>query len=207
MAACASTDLRRRSRLSWRCSSSSRRVERLEPLVGFLGGAGRAGEDVLGSDVDVGELDATRRDQEFADLIGVRHAARFEDVERPVALAVAFDGLDEQPGVDERGDLLVRAIAFPAAVESDEQGRDAVALQVVDLTGQHGRHLGVPAFTHEVGDRVQHHELWLEVRDQLLQLEEVGLQAQQARAHAVKLQQPGVDPAFRDRARPRPCCG
>ena len=59
------------SRLTRRCSRSSRRPSRLGALLGFLGGAGRSGEHALWADVHVGQLDAAVGDQELPDLVGV----------------------------------------------------------------------------------------------------------------------------------------
>src|SRR3954464_6957156 len=66
-------------------------LDRRGPLPGLLGQAHRAGEDALRADVDVPQLDAAIGEQEFADLVGVRHAAGLQDVHPAVALAPQLD--------------------------------------------------------------------------------------------------------------------
>jgi hypothetical protein len=51
------------------------------------------GQHAAGADVSVHEIHAPVRNQELADLVRVRHAARFEHVEHAIAFAVAFEVL------------------------------------------------------------------------------------------------------------------
>src|SRR3954468_12057025 len=81
--------------------------DRRGPLPGLLGQAHRAGEDALRADVDVPQLDAAIGEQEFADLVGVRHAAGLQDVHPAVALAPQLDVPEQDPGVDDRRDAEV----------------------------------------------------------------------------------------------------
>src|SRR3954454_17234678 len=78
--------------------------DRRGPLTGLLGQTHRAGEDALRADVDVPQLDAAIGQQEFADLVGVRHAAGLQDVHPAVALAPQFDIPQQDPGVHDRRD-------------------------------------------------------------------------------------------------------
>ena len=59
----------------------------------------RAGQDATGTDVSVHQVNAPVRNQELADLIRVRHAARLQHIEHAVALAVALEVLQQNPGV------------------------------------------------------------------------------------------------------------
>ena len=62
--------------------------------------------------------------QELADLVRVRHAARLEDVEPAVALAAELDVAQQQPGVDQRGDADLGLLQRVAAVrQAGEQRR------------------------------------------------------------------------------------
>ena len=92
--------------------------DRRGPLAGLLGQAHRTGEDALRADVDVPQLDPAVGEQELADLVGVRHAARLQDVQAAVALAAQLDVAQQQPGVDERGDADVGLLQARAAAES-----------------------------------------------------------------------------------------
>src|SRR4051794_19076807 len=65
--------------------------DRLGPLPGLLRQAHRAGEDTLRADVDVPQLDAPIGEQEFADLVGMRHAAGLQDVQPAITLAPQLD--------------------------------------------------------------------------------------------------------------------
>ena len=192
----------------WASTDSRRRLEVdpallevLQPggavgaLLGLLGLAGRAGEHALRPDVDVGQLDALVGEQELADLVGVGHAAGLEDVEDPVVLAVALHGLDQEPGVDQRRDLLVGlGRARRSEFRLVNSAVTPLRLQEVDLAGQHRGHVAPGADAQEVGDRVHDDDGGVELADQLLHGEQVRLEAEQAGAEAVELEQAGVHP-------------
>ena len=163
-------------------------------LLRLLGLARGAGEHALRPDVDVGQLDALVGEEELADLVGVRHPAGLEHVQHPVVLAVALHGLDEQPGVDERRDLLVGLGRLSLGGQAGEQRGDAPGLQEVDLPGEHRGHVGAGADAQQVGDRVHDDHGGIELADEPLHGEQVRLEAEQAGAEAAELQQAGVDP-------------
>ena len=148
----------------------------------------------LGPDVDVGQLDALAGEQELADLVGVGHPAGLEHGQDPVVLAVALHRLDQEPRVDERGDLLVGLADSRVGVQAGEQRGHALGLQEVDLPGQHRRHVRPGADAQEIRDRVHDDDRGIELADELLHGEEVRLEAEQARAEAPELQQAGVHP-------------
>ena len=110
-------------------------------------------------------------------------------------LPVALHRPDEQPGVDQRRDLLI-APARPSAsaCQAGEQRGHPACLQEVDLAGQHRRDVRAVPMRNEVGDRVHDHHRGIELADELLHREQVRLEAEQARAEALELQQAGVDP-------------
>ncbi len=70
---------------------------RLGFFAGGLRRAGRAGQHAAGTDVSIHKVNAAVRNQELADLVRVRHAARFEHVEHAIAFAVALEVLQQQP--------------------------------------------------------------------------------------------------------------
>ena len=103
--------------------------------------------------------------------------------------------LTQEPGVDERGDLLVGLRRRSAlGVEAGEQRGHALGLQEVDLAGEHRRHVGAGADAQQVRDRVHDDDRRVELADELLHREQVRLEAEQAGAEAAELQQAGVDP-------------
>ena len=86
----------------------------LAAVVGGLGQPGRAGQHAAGSEVDVEQLDAVIGEEELADLVGVRHAARLEDVEAAVALAAQLEVLsNSQVSISEEMPTSVRSRALP----------------------------------------------------------------------------------------------
>ena len=71
-------------------------------LPGFLRHACGAGEHPVVAQIDIHQVDASVAQDELAHLVGVGHAARFEHVERAVALAVELDVAQQQPGIHQR---------------------------------------------------------------------------------------------------------
>ena len=61
----------------------------------------RAGQHAARTDVHIPQFHAVIGQQELADLVRVRHAARFQDVHAAIALAADFDVVQQQPGVDQ----------------------------------------------------------------------------------------------------------
>jgi hypothetical protein len=100
--------------------------------------AGRPDQDPVRAEVDVNQLDPLVRQAELADLVRVGHAARFQDVERAVPLAVGLELAHQDPGVDQRGDVYFRGIL--ARLGRDRQARqergDLAALEEIDHAGQ-----------------------------------------------------------------------
>ena len=108
-------------------------LHRRRLLLRFLGQPCRTRENAFRPQVDLGELNALVGQQEFPDLVAMGHAAGFENVQPPVALAVEFDVAQEQPGVDERGNVQFRLLqGTPGMIQVREQGRDLTGLQVID---------------------------------------------------------------------------
>jgi hypothetical protein len=68
---------------------------------------GRAGKDALGTRIHVDEVNAIAGNQKLPNLIGMSHAARFEDIHRPGALAAKLDVTQQQPRVHQRRDVYI----------------------------------------------------------------------------------------------------
>ena len=108
-------------------------LEVLEPrgrrraLLGLLGLAGRAGEHALRPDVDVGELDpwpVSRNSRIWLECAIPRDLSTYSTrLCSPLPSIV----LTQQPGVDERGDLLVGPSVSLAGVQAREQRGHALA--------------------------------------------------------------------------------
>ena len=73
-------------------------------LARLLRKAAGSGEYSFGADINIEQIDALSGEQKFAELVGVRHAARFQDVQGAVALGVELDISHEKPGVDDGRD-------------------------------------------------------------------------------------------------------
>jgi hypothetical protein len=119
-------------------SVSSASARRVGLLAGGLRHPGRAGQDAAGTDVGVHEVNAPVGNQELADLVRVRHAARLDHVEHAVAFAVAFEILQQQPRVHERGHGDFTLLQRVAAVrQAGEERGDLSALQIIDQPRHH----------------------------------------------------------------------
>ena len=68
----------------------------------FLCNTSRPGQDPAAAQVGIDELHTLRCQLIFANLIGMVHAARLEYINSAIALAVAFQLHQRQPGVHER---------------------------------------------------------------------------------------------------------
>ena len=66
----------------------------------FLCRTGTTGENPSRTEIDVHKLDAAVAEQDFADLVGVRHAPGLQDIQPAVALPVDFDITQKDPGID-----------------------------------------------------------------------------------------------------------
>ena len=73
-------------------------------FAGFLIETGRTGEHDASADIHRKQTNAAFGHNKFPYLIGVRHTARFEDVNTSIAFPVKFEVANENPGVDERRD-------------------------------------------------------------------------------------------------------
>src|SRR5512133_2049772 len=73
-------------------------------LPRLLGGAGRTGEHAPRSYVRRYQADALVADMELAYLVGVGHATGFHDPQDAVRFTVGLHVLQQDPGIDQRGD-------------------------------------------------------------------------------------------------------
>ena len=99
--------------------------------------ARRSGEDTRLGHVDVDQLGALVGEQELPHLVGVGRSAALDHEDQPVALAVALHVAQQQPGVGQRGDLDLAGLRGRPAGEGGEHGRDAAALEQVEVAGDH----------------------------------------------------------------------
>jgi hypothetical protein len=73
------------------------------------------------------------REQELLNLVGVGHAAGFQNVETPVAFPIEFDIPQEKPGIDQRRYLF--AGVFKAAAKMGKVRKESgyfFHLQMID---------------------------------------------------------------------------
>src|SRR5208337_1221035 len=106
-------------------------------VADHLGLPGRPNQNPVRSEVDIDQLDPLVRQAELAHLVRVGHAARLQDVEPAVPLAVGLELAHQEPGVDQRRDLSLRGLEAREgrARQARHQGGDLAALEEVDHPG------------------------------------------------------------------------
>src|SRR5262249_57887872 len=113
--------------------------------------AHRPGKDALRPQIDILEVNALFAEHEFADLVGVGHAPRLEDVDAAVALAAQLNVAQEQPGVDEGGETDIGGLQRAAGGgQVQEQSRNLCCLEEIDQADQYGAGLKEGARGHQV---------------------------------------------------------
>src|SRR6185295_2884201 len=92
--------------------------------------------------LDIAEPNTPLGEQEAPQLVRVRHAARLEHLEDPVALAVRLDLAHQEPGVHQRRDADLGLLEILAAAgKAGEQRGDLKRLEEIDQPHQHRAHL------------------------------------------------------------------
>ena len=110
--------------------------KRLGLLLGFLRQPGGAGQHARRPEIDVHQFDAAIGQPELAQLVGMGHAAGFQEVHGAVAFASQLDVAQQQPGIHQRRDADIGLLGG-AAGEAREHHRDLVGLEEVDQPHEH----------------------------------------------------------------------
>src|SRR5947207_738828 len=169
--------------------------ERGGPLLGFLGQARRPRDNSARARVDVHELDAVVGEEKLTDLVGVTHPARLEHVEPAVPLAARLERDQQEPGVDDRGDLDVGLLQLgPSVSETGQERGDPLHLEVIDQPGQRGLNIPLRRHRDQAADGVEHHDAWPKPFDRAVHAREMHLETVHRGASGLELEQATIDP-------------
>ena len=154
--------------------------------------ARRAGEHAVRAEIHVHEVDALVAHHEFAHLVRVRHAARFQHVDCAVALAVELYIAQQQPRIHERGyaelRILRRERCGVASSEAGEERGDLLLLQEINEPHERRLHLRLAAVEREIADRIDDHDGGPERQHRVVHHHQMLLQPVHRRARTVNLE-------------------
>ena len=129
-------------------------------------------------------------EDELANLIGVRNAARLEHVQHPVALAVGFDATQQDPGVHQRRDAHFSVFLLDSGFgQAVEDRRDVTRFQKIDQTGQHRAALQIIPERQKRRQRVEDNHLRFQLFDHLMDFHQMHFQSIQRGARRFEAQQ------------------
>src|SRR5580765_4364538 len=111
--------------------------------------------------IDIDEFNSIIRDNELANLVRVRHAARFENEQTAISLAAAFEIAQQQPAIHKRRNPYSRLFGRVRRLgEAGEQRSDLLGFEVIYQPGQHRSRLHWCSYDRQVRDGIQHDYTW-----------------------------------------------
>jgi len=131
-----------------------------------------------------------RSQKKFAKLVGMRHAARLQNVQGAVALATQFNGANEQPGIHDGGDLHVGFLdGFPPEVRFVRKPVTSRCFRKSMRRINNGVCVAQVASLDQAADRIDHDDLRLEVVNNLVNDRQVHLKTEERGPAGMKLKQ------------------
>lgn len=159
----------------------------LQAQVHLAGRTGQEGAIVIEQNID--QPHAIVSQQEFANLVGMRHASCLADIEAARPLAGQFEVAQQEPDIHQRGDADRGRFGHGiAGRQGVEQRGDAARLEQVDQADQHQLDRFIIRRRAERTDRIHDDDVRLEFIDQGQNGGKVGFQPGRRRTRSMEAQ-------------------